>query len=77
MADFTIVLQRGDDPQTTSHLVAAETFAEAKGKAFRLFEQGGDGHGYVAIARGDGDPVEWIGAFDFAPGSGPRWEAAD
>lgn len=72
-----MVMHRGDDPHTTSSLIVADTFAEAKDKALRLFEESGDGEGYVAIGRGEGDDVEWIGAFDFAPGSEPRWEAAD
>jgi len=66
MADYPIILQPDDHLRTRSHLIAADTFAE----------EAGDGPGSVAIDRVDGDDVDWIGAFDFAPGRGPHREAA-
>lgn len=77
MADYTIVLQLGDDPETRTIVLTADSFAEARGRAFQLFSDATAGHGYVAIGRGRDDQVDWIGAFDFAPGAGPRWEAAE
>jgi hypothetical protein len=77
MATFTIVLQLGDNPDTFAVVVEAATFADAKVMGEAMFNRAREPTGYVAIGRGEGDSIEWIGAFDYGPGGGPRWEAAD
>jgi hypothetical protein len=77
MAAFTLVLQLGDNPDAYAVTVEAETLADAKLMGEAMFKRACAETGYVAIGRGEGDNVEWIGAFDYAPGAGPRWEAAD
>jgi hypothetical protein len=77
MTVYTLVLQLGDDPDTYAAEVDAESFADARMMGEAVFKRARAPTGYVAIGRGAGDNVEWLGAFDYEPGVGPRWEAAD
>jgi hypothetical protein len=77
MTAYTLVLQLGDELGPYAVVVEAESFADAKIMGEAMFRKAGEPKGYVAIGRGDGDYVEWIGAFDYEPGVGPRWEAAE
>ena len=75
MSKYTIALQMGDSPATSLAVVDVDSIADAKDKAFAIFQRSGVKTGYVALGRGEGDSVDWIGAFDFEPDSAPRWEA--
>jgi hypothetical protein len=77
MTAYTLVLQLGDNPDQYAVVVEAESFADTKVMGEAMFNRAGDPTGYAVIGRGEGDNVEWIGAFDFEPGGGPRWEVAD
>jgi hypothetical protein len=77
MTTYTLVLQLGDQLDPYAVVVDDESFAAAKAMGEAMFKRTCAPTGYVAIGRGEGDNVDWSGAFDYEPGVGPRWEAAD
>jgi hypothetical protein len=79
MPHYTLCQQLDDDPDTDSTVIEANGDAAAKVMALQLIGTF-DPHvqtGYVAVGRGEGADLDWLGAWDFARGSEPVWSPDD
>jgi hypothetical protein len=82
MGFYTFLVTRGDAGPEAEHssLQDCADHEEAKAHARQLLAMGGVGvaTARVAIARGVGEEVEWLGAYDWERGSGePVWSPDD